>query len=210
MSVSALDRIADHPGLFDVVAIIRGGGSQSDLSWFDNYNIAFHITQFPIPVITGIGHEKDLSVTDIVASQALKTPTAVADFLIGQTADAEAGLNEMIRQVHEITKSAIEENRSLTESFRVRMISAAGSIASGKKLMLDRQSADLKKGIFNLLDRIKTRLAVLKNTLGILDPDNVLRRGYSITTLNGRLIKSVREVSSDDIIVTRLNVWNDQ
>ncbi len=203
--VSALDRIADHPGLFDVVAIIRGGGSQSDLSWFDNYNIAFHITQFPIPVITGIGHEKDLSVTDIVASHALKTPTAVADFLIEQTANAETGLNEMILQINEITQSAIEENRNVIESFRIRMISAAGAIAAGKKLMIDRHRGDLMKSTKNLLDKIRTRMSVMANTLGILDPENVLRRGYSITTLNGRLVKSVVEVGADDVIETRLN-----
>ncbi len=189
--ISALDRIADHPGLFDVVAIIRGGGSQSDLSWFDNYNIAFHVTQFPIPVITGIGHEKDLSVTDLVASQALKTPTAVADFLIERTANAEAGLNEMILEINEITRSAIDENRSLIESLRIKMISAAGAIAAGKKLMVDRHRGDLIKSTMNLLEKIKTRMSVLENTLGILDPENVLRRGYSITTLNGRLIKKL-------------------
>lgn len=203
--ISALDRISDHPGLFDVVAIIRGGGSQSDLSWFDNYNIAYHVTQFPVPVITGIGHEKDLSVTDIVASQALKTPTAVADYLIEQTANAEAGLNEMFLKINEITRSAIQENRSLIEAFRIKMISAAGAIAAGKKLMVDRHRGDLTKSTMNLLEKIKTRISVLENSLGILDPENVLRRGFSITTLNGRLIKSAREVGTDDIIDTRLN-----
>jgi len=203
--ISALDRIADHPGLFDVVAIIRGGGSQSDLSWFDNYNIAFHITQFPIPVITGIGHEKDLSVTDLVASQALKTPTAVADFLIERTANTEARLNEMILEINEITRSAIEENRSLIESLRIKMISAAGAIASVKKLMVDRHRGDLIKSTMNLLEKLKTRMSVLGNTLGILDPENVLRRGYSITTYKGRLIKSVSEVCVDDVIDTRFN-----
>src|SRR5665647_2206381 len=64
--VDALDRIAVNSNLFDLVVIIRGGGSQSDLSWFDNYNIAYHVTQFPLPLITGIGHEKDISVTDMV------------------------------------------------------------------------------------------------------------------------------------------------
>ena len=68
--IRALDKIALNTGLFDLVVIIRGGGSQSDLSWFDNYNIAYYITQFPLPVITGIGHDKDMSVTDMVAYEA--------------------------------------------------------------------------------------------------------------------------------------------
>jgi exodeoxyribonuclease VII large subunit len=203
--ISALNRISYHPGLFDVVAIIRGGGSQSDLSWFDNYNIAFHVTQFPIPVITGIGHDKDLSVTDLVASRSLKTPTAVADFLIEQAADAEAGLNEIILRITELTRSQIEDNRSLIESLRIKMISATGSAAAGKKLMIERHMSDLLKGTKSFLEKIKTRMGVLENTLGILDPENVLKRGYSITTYKGRLIKSVTEVNTEDVINTRFN-----
>ncbi len=92
--INALDKIAIHSGLFDLVVIIRGGGSQTDLSWFDSYDIAYHVTQFPLPVVTGIGHEKNISVTDMVASMSLKTPTAVADFLIDGMAAAENELNE--------------------------------------------------------------------------------------------------------------------
>jgi exodeoxyribonuclease VII large subunit len=203
--ISALNRVADHPGMFDVAVIIRGGGSQSDLSWFDNYNIAYHVTQFPIPVITGIGHEKDLSVTDMVASQALKTPTAVADHLIERIADAEAGLNNIISGIYAITESVIDKNRSLLESFKMKMISGAGSIAAGMKTLIERHRSDLTKGTFYMLDKAKTKTTVLENTLGILDPENVLRRGYSITTLNGRLIKSAKETRIDDILSTRFS-----
>lgn len=203
--ISALDRIADHRELFDAVAIIRGGGSQSDLSWFDNYNIAFHVTQFPMPVITGIGHDKDLSVTDLVAFNALKTPTAVADFLIGKSADAETGLNNLIMRINDLTRSEMEENRRQIESLRLRMISSAGLASSGKKMIIERLRSDLIKGTFNLMKNINAGISGMENTLGILDPENVLRRGYSITTLNGTLIKSITEVGSDDIIETRLN-----
>jgi exodeoxyribonuclease VII large subunit len=203
--ISALNRVADHPGMFDVAVIIRGGGSQSDLSWFDNYNIAYHVTQFPIPVITGIGHEKDLSVTDMVASQALKTPTAVADHLIERIADAEAGLNNIISGIYAITESVIDKNRSLLESFKMKMISGAGSIAAGMKTLIERHRSDLTKGTFYMLDKAQTKTTVLENTLGILDPENVLRRGYSITTLNGRLIKSAMETRIDDILSTRFS-----
>ena len=73
--INALDKIAVHTrNHFDIVVIIRGGGSQVDLSWFDNYNIAYHVTQFPLPVITGIGHDKDMSVTDMVAVHGVKNP----------------------------------------------------------------------------------------------------------------------------------------
>jgi exodeoxyribonuclease VII large subunit len=202
--IASFDRIADHPGLFDVAVIIRGGGSQSDLSWFDNYNIAFYVTQFPIPVITGIGHEKDMSVTDMVAHQALKTPTAVADYLIEQTVNAEKMLNEMIGGIDEITRSVIDDNRNLLESLKLKLLSGAGRICSGNIMNIERSRSDLMKSASNLLEKVRTRMNVMENTLGILDPQNVLRRGYSITTLKGRLIKSIKEVSSEDMIETRL------
>ena len=202
--ISSFDRIADHPGLFDVVVIIRGGGSQSDLSWFDNYNIAFYVTQFPIPVITGIGHEKDMSVTDMVAHQALKTPTAVADYLIEQTVSAETMLNEMIEGIGEITKSVIDDKRSLLESIKNKMKSGAERINAGRMMNIERYRADIMKGAFNLLEKVQTRMNVMENTLGILDPQNVLKRGYSITSLNGRLIKSSMNVKISDKIFTKL------
>jgi len=202
--IASLEKIAGKQELFDVVAIIRGGGSQSDLSWFDNYNIAFYVTQFPIPVITGIGHEKDMSVTDIVAHQALKTPTAVADYLVEQTAEAETMLNEMTRGIDENTQSVIDKNRSLLESFRNKMISGAGRISTASMMNIERHRADLLKGTLNLLDKVTSRMNVMENTLSILDPENVMKRGYSITTINGRLVKSVDELGTGDVIDTRL------
>jgi exodeoxyribonuclease VII large subunit len=203
--INALDRIADHTGLFDVTVIIRGGGSQSDLSWFDSYKIAYRVTQFPIPVITGIGHEKDLSVTDMVASQALKTPTAVADHLIERTAAAEVGLNVLISEINDLTKSVIENSISLLESFKLKLISAAGTIAAGNKLLIERHSADLVKSVSAFLEKVKTRTLWMESTLAILNPENVLKRGYSITTINGLLIKSSQQVNVEDVIETRLN-----
>lgn len=78
----ALSRIANSEADFDVVVIIRGGGATTDLQWFDSYEICSYIAQMPLPVLTGIGHQKDLSVADMVANMSLKTPTAVASFII--------------------------------------------------------------------------------------------------------------------------------
>ncbi|MBL7111679.1 MAG: exodeoxyribonuclease VII large subunit [Bacteroidales bacterium] len=100
--IRAMDQVFDHEDFFDVVVIIRGGGSKSDLAAFDNYNIAYHITQFPVPVITGIGHEQDETIADLVAHTRLKTPTAVAEFLIGR---AEAFEGELIEKKNELLKT---------------------------------------------------------------------------------------------------------
>jgi len=247
--ISALDRIAVNPEIFDVVTILRGGGSQSDLSWFDNYNIAFHVTQYPLPVITGIGHEKDMSVTDMVAYRALKTPTAVADHLIGCIAEAENQLNEMSTDIADNTLLIIEKYRNLNESFKVklipvarlmisdqkeklsnriieminigkeyiaraglypanqksRLVSAAGSFIQSGKIAVDRKKFDLKSFTMNSLANLTVRTAGLENSLNILNPENVLKRGYTITIKDGRIIKSAGLVAVDDIVETKFS-----
>lgn len=245
--ISALDRIAGFPDLFDVVVIIRGGGSQIDLSWFDSYNIAYHVTQFPLPVITGIGHEKDLSVTDMVAFQSLKTPTAVADYLIERIEEAEISLNDMSSGIIEHSLAVIEENRNRLEQFRMnlipvarlmisgqkerlskriielintgkeyilrsgiipanqksKLVTAAGSFIPGKSSIVERMRIDLMNSVLNNLRKMKIMTEGFENTLNILNPENVLKRGFTITTLNGKIIKSSMEVKPGDKINTK-------
>jgi exodeoxyribonuclease VII large subunit len=247
--VRSLERIAGHLDKFDVAVIIRGGGSQADLSWFDNYKIAYYITQFPIPVLTGIGHEKDLSVTDIVAWQALKTPTAVADFLIECIVNAEDQLFEMSRGITETSRMIIEENKNRLDSSRLRLIPLARMLLSdfreqlseirlemintGKEylmkaslypenhrsrlisgarsfLTMNRNSISainqtLPSRSAGYLSVLNNNITGLKNSLKILDPVNVLRRGYSITSRNGKIVKSRTELSKEDIIDTRFS-----
>jgi exodeoxyribonuclease VII large subunit len=112
--IEALDKIFERENDFDVVVIIRGGGATSDLECFNNYNLAYHITQFPIPIITGIGHERDETVADIVAHTSLKTPTAVAEFLIDNAVEfenlvdsLENRFNTMIRNLLSIEKQKL-------------------------------------------------------------------------------------------------------
>ena len=100
--VEALDKIYKYENFFDIVVIIRGGGSQADLSCFNNYWLAYNVAQFSVPVLTGIGHEQDESVVDIVAHTHLKTPTAVADFLISVFQDNEDYINELNNRIMDI------------------------------------------------------------------------------------------------------------
>jgi exodeoxyribonuclease VII large subunit len=247
--ISALDRIADHIDLFDIVIIIRGGGSQSDLSWFDNYRIAFHVTQFPLPVITGIGHEKDLSVTDMVAFLSLKTPTAVADYLIDSVAGVEDHLNEISSEISMYSKVIIDFNKERVESSRIRLIpatkllvseekellsgeiikmistgkeyilkagiipathksrlvSSAGLFSLAKYKVLERMSQNMISFTSNIMSKQKVKTDSLENSLKILDPLNVLKRGYTITSLNGKIIKCSCETSENDIIDTKFS-----
>ena len=247
--IRALDRIAARIDLFDAVVIIRGGGSQTDLSWFDNYNIAYYVTQFPLPVLTGIGHEKDLSVTDIVAFKSLKTPTAVADFLIECMNDAENHINEMSTAIIEGSRLILEVNRQGIENHRIRLIPvarmmiseikeelsgmiieminigkeyivraglspanhksrlqmAARSMLAARDSALNQKNQNMKTASVNLLNGKRSKVEGLENSLKILDPENVLRRGYTITSLDGRILKSAVQVKADDILQTRFS-----
>jgi exodeoxyribonuclease VII large subunit len=247
--ISALDKIAINSHLFDLVVIIRGGGSQSDLSWFDSYSIAYHVTQFPLPVITGIGHDKDTSVTDLVAHKSLKTPTAVADFLIDSFVTAENHLIEMSSEIRDISRITIEKNRNRIETSKIklsplsriliseikdrlsgkiieiinigkeytskagripsnqesRLFSAVKSFSSGKEKSLVRNNQSLVSFTLNSLNNNYKRLESLENTLNILKPENVLLRGYTITSLNGRILRNRDQAKTDDLIDTQFS-----
>jgi exodeoxyribonuclease VII large subunit len=245
--IKAFEKIAGHLEKFDLAVIIRGGGSQTDLSWFDNYNIAYYITQFPLPVITGIGHEKDLSVTDIVAYKSLKTPTAVADYLIECMSNAENRLIEMSNEIIEKSQLILEENKIRIDSSRLKLIPVARAMISEFKEELSGIIIDtintgkeyiMRAGLFpanhksrlisgartnlsvnssfltgkkqslvshskSFLFNFNNKMAVLDNSLNILDPENVLKRGYTITSLNGKIIKKRIQLKKDDLINTR-------
>jgi exodeoxyribonuclease VII large subunit len=250
--ISALDKIALNSHLFDLVVIIRGGGSQSDLSWFDSYNIAYHVTQFPLPVITGIGHDKDVTITDMVANRSLKTPTAVADFLIDYVSFAENHIVEMSSEIIGASRIIIEKNKNRIETLGIklfplarimmsdikdklsaeiieiinigkeliiraglipsnqetRLSSAAKSLASGKDIMLKRNGHRLITGTINCLSVNNVRMKGLESTLQLLNPENILQRGFSITTINGMILKNTEQIKKDDLIDTQLYEGN--
>jgi exodeoxyribonuclease VII large subunit len=247
--IKAFERIAEKTDLFDVVVIIRGGGSQTDLSWFDNYNIAYYITQFPLPVITGIGHDKDMSVTDLVSSSALKTPTAVADFLIDRAAEAENHILAMFSSIRDQTENIIKNRLALLDIIKNKLVplvsytvtekrkrlsekifelitlgkefthKAALSQAnqnsrllSSTRTKLDLSKSDLERSCKNLknisknyLDLYFGRVNFLENTISILNPENVLKRGYTITSVNGKILKVKQNLKADEIIDTQFS-----
>lgn len=247
--IKALEKIAGHLHKFDLAVIIRGGGSQTDLSWFDNYNIAYYITQFPLPVITGIGHEKDLSVTDIVAYRSLKTPTAVADYLIECMNNAEVRLLEMSKDIIDKSQLILDESKMRIDSCRVKLIPVARIMNSEFKEELSGIVIDMintgkeyimRAGLFpanhksrlisgvrshlsvngslltgrkqslvsyskNCLNKMENKVAGFDSSLKILDPENVLKRGYTITSRNGKIIKKSVELKKEDIINTRFS-----
>lgn len=267
--IHSLERIFSYDNFFDTVVIIRGGGATADLSCFDNYELALHITQFPLPVITGIGHEKDDTIIDLVAHTRMKTPTAVAEFLISgmerfyeKLLQLENDVVALARETLNLQKDSLEqmaenlqhsvsgfihdknlrlirvgnEFQQKTNRFSFRRsvelsnfkheVKSAVSMWSVKKenrlnqkrRILKRVAGEVllekKAGIRmleeagirearNFLHKEKERVSLNENTVRLLNPENVLKRGYTLTLKNGKIVKSVHDVQVDETIETR-------
>jgi len=198
----ALNLISEDVNRFDAVAIIRGGGSSTDLSWFDSYDIAFHITQFPLPVLTGIGHEKDISVTDMVAWKSHKTPTAVADFLVEHTMLSENHIIEMAGTLAEAVNDTIGSAGEHLALLQNRIASMARLVIKVRREQLGYHSETLRRSEAGAL-RAATELTDRhENALRHLDPAGVLKRGFTLTAKNGLIIRSPDDLKEGDTITT--------
>jgi exodeoxyribonuclease VII large subunit len=131
--ILALEHVYSHIDEFDLVAIMRGGGSKSDLNCFDDYELAYFITQFPLPILTGIGHERDDTVTDIVAHTKLKTPTAVAEFLIEKVADFDNQIDEYGMLVTNLAEQYISSSAYRLEKLTQRVQTASVELLQNKQ-----------------------------------------------------------------------------
>ena len=176
--VAALYAVAERSDEFDAVAIIRGGGSTGDLECYNSYLLAFAVTQFPLPVLTGIGHDKDTSVTDMVAHTPLKTPTAVAAWIDGRAADFDGALEYCAISLRDICRQATH--------------SAA--------LRLEQFSADVRHLAERTLQSEKQRLDGIANVVANFAPERIFRLGYAIARKEGRAMQSVEDVSIGDTI----------
>jgi len=224
--IRALDQIFIHEGFFDAVILIRGGGSQSDLNCFNSYLLASHVCQFPLPVITGIGHEQDETITDLVAHTRLKTPTAVAEFLIDQYRQADDRINELSMALFDMVTEKVKEEKERLNRFlmllkpavKERLAFSAGnlryqgiSLTGSVKQLITRESGvfnakmrHLKTGTRELLVANKHKIEVLERKNEYLNPFLILKRGYSITYHKGKALKNPSQVAGDEIIETRL------
>ncbi|MEN8116154.1 MAG: exodeoxyribonuclease VII large subunit [Bacteroidota bacterium] len=267
--VNALERIFQREDFFDAVVIIRGGGATADLSSFDNYDLALNITQFPLPVITGIGHEKDDTIIDLIAHTRLKTPTAVAEFLINgvvrfyeHLTDLENTIVQLVRETIEFRLEKLENianglNYSVSEfinekqneiirkgnefqqnvnrySFKkqhelnnikynfssaltVWFVESKNNLGRKRRILkrvageaLLKEESQLvhlknlvenksKKLIFKEQERIRLNLSAIR----LLNPDNVLKRGYTLTLKEGKIIKSAKQLKLNEEIETK-------
>lgn len=202
--LSALDAILNRQEDFDAVVIIRGGGATSDLSGFDTYLLAAACAQFPLPIITGIGHERDDTVLDSVAHTRVKTPTAAAEYLINCMDLAADELEVLVSQLHESVRSRLTEEHRKLISYRNRIPSAVVRRVSDAKLALLTIRKDVSLAVQTSLSRQRHRLELLQQRLADASPEKMLARGYSITLKDGKVVKNGDVLQLNDEIVTRL------
>lgn len=267
--IHALERIFQYDDFFDVVVIIRGGGATADLASFDSYDLAYNITQFSLPVITGIGHEKDDTIIDLVAHTRMKTPTAVAEFLISGVARFYERLVEMENEVIQITRNTVDYQHNklgrIAESLnylvsefinekQLRLTKKGNELHKNisqfsfkKKYEINNLKHDLESAVFlwfvetknrmelkrrilkrvvgesllkenanlihfkdliaseskRIIFREKEKIHINENTVRLLNPENILKRGYSLTLKDGVIVKSAAELNVDEEIETR-------
>lgn len=228
--ISALDAINSEADDFDCVVIIRGGGAVSDLSAFDSLALAENVANFPLPVITGIGHERDESVLDMVANKRVKTPTAAAALLIenlkhtyDRIVQAQERISVSVSRRMDYERVRLERvsgripvlfslvktrQQARIDSLFARVGAAAGRIVAEERLRLDRLSVALAPAVRQRLSAENHRLELLGQRISAVDPAILLRRGYSITLHNGRAVYSSDQLSDGDVIETRLAEGN--
>jgi len=244
----ALERIEMSVDLWDCVVIIRGGGATSDLEGFDDYSLARAVATFPLPVIVGIGHERDRTVLDEIAGVRVKTPTAAAEWLINRAHEADLQLTNMVQTVmHCIADSVSGARRQLDYYASVLPLAGANRIAEARNCVtrlsgalpmaitasiernrrylgaagqavsnagvrclaiagtrLDTAGALLRNAVPELMRRKREQLQSMSSLLQALSPENTLKRGYSITTVNGKAVTDAAKVPAGTRIETQL------
>lgn len=202
---AALSAIAEREEEFDAVIIIRGGGSTSDLSCFNSYRICSYVAQFPLAVITGIGHDKDVSVADMVAHIPLKTPTAVAAWLDERMALLEGKIDEAAQLV---TDAA----RAKTSAEQLRIERWAGLIRELAKQMCERNHSrlmllheQLRSAAERTIERESSRLRLALELIEAHNPQQILRRGFAVVRLGGKAMTHTEGVKCGEQIEIELS-----
>ena len=178
--IAALQQIAATAELYDLVVIVRGGGATTDLRNFDDYSLAFHCANFPLPIIAGIGHTRDVSVVDMVVHTSVKTPTAAAEWLIAAMQAQADRLGELQLRLQRVVQMAIRKQHS----------------------KLDALWQSLRFAAQRRLHRQRTQLEFLEKTIALHSPERIYRMGYSLTTVNGKIVKSINDVKAGDHLLT--------
>ena len=200
--IEALNNIYNNVELFDVVVIIRGGGGVADIASFDSYDLAVNIANFPIPVIVGIGHERDNTILDIVAHTSVKTPTAAAALLIDFLGEQISHIEQLKEEMVEAVSWRMETNKNLL----TRYLSAIKTTQLSLREQLNHINLlgeKIKTSANLLIERQKQRHELLGKTIELTRPENILARGFSITLFEGHAIKDSTKIPDNATIETQ-------
>ena len=199
---NALRTITASGKQYDVILIIRGGGARLDLTWFDNYNIGVEIAKSKIPVITGIGHEIDETVADIVANTSLKTPTAVADFIIRQNETFEGNIIRMTQTIQHISRRFVRQEVILLNKTIQVLAMLPKEIVRKHHLQINQFVQQCIATAALKIQRHKEALAYNERQMHLVNPDNILKKGYAIVRQNDQVISKVNYNASDAVQIT--------
>lgn len=178
--IAALEQIAYQVEQYDVVVIVRGGGATTDLRNFDDYSLAFHCANFPLPIIAGIGHTRDVSVVDMVVHTSVKTPTAAAEWLISAMQEQADRLAELQLRLQRIAQHAIRKQQN----------------------QLDTLWQSLRFATQRRLHRQRAQLELWAKTIALHSPERIYRMGYTLTTVNGKIVRSIHDVQAGEQLLT--------
>lgn len=224
--ISALRAVRRRRFFHDVVVIVRGGGSQADLSCFDSYGLASEVARCPLPVLTGIGHERDDTVLDIVAHMRLKTPTAVAEYLLSAIVNfesrllhAETSLTQIVREFlnkeehrfhylaehfRYIIESVFSRESKNIEAIVYKLRHGAAQSIQRNAIRLTLDTTRLGSGFNTLMRGQENRVQHCEQAIRLLDPANILKRGYSITYFGDKAIRDSEMLRIGDMIKTKV------
>lgn len=180
--IEALHSIAEQEEEWDVVVIIRGGGANTDLRCFDDYNLASHCAQFPLPIIAGIGHTRDISIVDMVVKISVKTPTAAAEWLIERVAEQVEKVGGLVLRLQRAAMGAVNKEKNRLSLYQQR----------------------LKSAIRGAVLREQGKLGLWQKTIELHSPERIFKMGYSLTTVNGKVINNQADVKVGDLLETHL------
>lgn len=178
--IAALEQIAYQVEQYDVVVIVRGGGATTDLRNFDDYSLAFHCANFPLPIIAGIGHTRDVSVVDMVVHTSVKTPTAAAEWLITAMQEQADRLAELQLRLQRIAQHAIRKQQH----------------------QLDTLWQSLRFATQRRSHRQRAQLELWAKTIALHSPERIYRMGYTLATVNGKIVRSIHDVQAGEQLLT--------
>lgn len=202
--LEALDAVHARLDEFDVVAIIRGGGATSDFSGFETYMLAAGCAQFPLPIIVGIGHERDTTVLDDVANVSVKTPTAAAEYIVNRTLTAAARLSDLSLLLKNASQRRLEEEKNRLSHLIHQIPSSAYRHLGQARIGLSTLEQQLKNAAYLLLQQRRHRLELIAQRICDCSPERLLERGYSVTFCEGKVVKSPSQLKEGAELLTKL------